>query len=124
LLVTNGTCQTGACVPIEVGGFVPKFLVPGQRPSGALHIGRVEGRTACLVIPAEQTLTIHGGSSTTKITWTTADVLHLTASDGTPLSLLGQSQEFVPARARGWSITLPASGDELPVPIAAAACTP
>ena len=124
LMVTNGTCQTGACVPVEIRGLVPKFMVPGQPPAGFLRIGRVEGKTACLLIPPEMTLTIRGGSDTTKIIWTTADELILTASDGTPWSLLGRSVEFVPAHAEGWSITLPGVGDELPPPNAATACTP
>jgi len=107
LLVTNASCSTGQCLPLEIRGFVPKFAVPGQPPAGFLVLGVVDGASACLTFPLTQTLTITGPSDVTKITWTTADPVSVTASNGGPLFIVGATGQFVPANASGWSVTFP-----------------
>lgn len=102
ILVTNATCSLGPCVPFQVGGFIPKFTVPGQPPSGFALLGTVDSASACLRFPAEVILTV--GTDTT--IWTTSDPIILTAAKSPP-EVLGQTPEFQPAAASAWTVTMP-----------------
>jgi len=104
VLVTNETCASGSCVPLEIHGFVPKSTVPGQPPWGFLLVGYVSGASACLTMPASHTLTIHGGGASYAIRWTVADPVYLTAKDSAGYTIRGYTEEFVPADAPGWNV--------------------
>ena len=122
LLVTNGTCATGECVPIDVRGLIPKFTVP-QPIGGLLLVGRVEGPSACLTFPREYTLKIISPTDTTIVTWTTGDAVILHAIRRDPFTPAGSTAGFVPASSDGWSVTFP-SGSEAPGLAETAACSP
>ncbi|MEJ2186563.1 MAG: hypothetical protein P8Z36_11560 [Gemmatimonadota bacterium] len=116
VMVTNATCDTGPCVPLAVGGWVPKYNVPGQPFAGFMALGNVDSASACLTIPSVGSLVVVGPGDTTVIRWTPQDGLFLTAGDARGTSdhgysawdaLLGKTQEFVPAAAPGWHVTFP-----------------
>jgi hypothetical protein len=116
VMVTNATCDTGPCVPLAVRGWIPKFDVPGQPPSGFMAVGTVDSASACLAIPASDSLTVIGPSDTMVIRWTPDDNVILTAGDArgttdhgyTPFEPpMSYTQEFVPAAAPGWHVTFP-----------------
>lgn len=115
-MITNATCDTGPCVPLAVRGWIPKFSVPGQPPSGFMAVGTVDSASACLTIPATDSLVVIGTSDTVVIRWTQDDDVILTAGDArgmtshgyTPFDWpMGMTQEFVPAAAPGWHVTFP-----------------
>jgi len=112
VLVVNATCQPGPCVSFELRAFIPKFAVPGQLPTGWLDIGQVNTASACLKLPAADTLTVIGHDSTgaavdtTRMVWTVQDPLTLIAATS-PMTALGTSAEFTPASSAGWSVTFP-----------------
>lgn len=116
VMVTNTTCDPGPCIPLAIRGFIPKFLVPGQAPSGAMAIGTVDSASACLTIPASDSLVVIGPSDTTVTRWTQDDDVILTAGDARGLTDHGYTpfeppmaytQEFVPAVAPGWHVAFP-----------------
>ncbi len=130
LLVRNATCATGPCVPLNIRAWIPKFVVPGQPPTGFLSVGTARGASTCLEIPFADTLRVYGVDSmghvvdSTLTIWTVYEPFGLTASVGSPFSPpLGVSTTFVPMSAPGWRITFPNSGS-LAEPTASPRCTP
>lgn len=119
VMVTNATCDPGPCVPLAVRGWIPKFTVPGQPPSGFMAVGKVDSASACLTIPSADSLTIIGSGDTTVIRWTPNDNVMLTAGDARGITdhgyslfdpPIGYTQEFVPASSPGWHVTFPGDG--------------
>ncbi|MGH7531351.1 MAG: hypothetical protein ACREMN_13275 [Gemmatimonadales bacterium] len=109
LLVTNATCATGACQPIDMRGLLPTLNVP-QPIGGLLDLGRVEDPTACLTIPPSYTLTVSSPTETTTMTWTVHDPVSLHAF-AVPFEPVGSTVEFVPASSAGWSVIFPSDGN-------------
>jgi hypothetical protein len=113
LLVTNATCEAGRCDALRVLGF------PGDQPNTpggmwSLDLGLITGSQACLTLPPSATFRVIGASpdgttTTTTYTWTTAKSLSLSAlpSGDSRLQAGPSTAAFVPARAGGWTITVP-----------------
>jgi len=123
ILVTNATCSPGPCASFDVRAWVPKFLVPGQPPSGALLLGSVEAESACLRVPSSVTLTVTGPEGTTRTTWTPDDPIYLTAVKSLT-SGFGTSGTFVPSNAAGWTVTFPGEAGVAQLAQAATPCSP
>ena len=108
LLVTNGTCDSGPCVPLGIHGETDVFNVPGDMTVG---IGHVDSASACLTFPASKTLYVidAGTNDTTATTWTPADTISLFAADERSVpwegGLLQITDRFVPATSTGWEVT-------------------
>jgi hypothetical protein len=154
LLVTNATCESGACRTLQIRAFVGAFIVP-QPPFGLEVVGEVHTATACLTFPASWTLSVAtvGSADTTFTTWTPSDpsgiylfvldsALFTTGDtaaqrdsssqalwpyDGALLGSVGETATFIPGRAAGWSVTFPStsqSGLAAPGLAVAAVCKP
>jgi len=131
LLVTNDTCLEGPCVPVSVRGRVPRYAVPGQPKVGFLRLGTVESRSACLVFPAVDSLTVSGPDHTTVLRWMPSDDVSLRAFDPRDVAtytiwsvpIIDTTSYFVPASARGWRVTFP-SGTGAAVLEATDPCVP
>lgn len=123
LLVTNTTCDSGPCVSFVVSGFVPKFTVPGQPPSGFLYVGIVDSASKCLRFPTSKTLYIIGPNDTTAITWTVTDPVSLTATKSGSALPFAETAEFVPDSSPGWSVDFQ-SVTGTGVLVRSQACTP
>jgi hypothetical protein len=134
LLVTNATCESGACRTLQIRAFVGAFVVP-QLPVGLEVVGEVHTATACLAFPASWTLSVAtvGSADTTFTIWTPNDPAGIylfavdsalfstggTAAqrdsssravwpyDGAWLGSVGSSATFIPGHAAGWSVTFP-----------------
>ncbi len=114
LLVVNGTCRTGRCEPLVILGFPSN---QPHTPGGfwSLDLGVVTGSSACLTLPPSAVFRVIGISDdgltadTTTYTWTTADPLSLAAEPAFSsfFPTAPTTSAFVPARAAGWSVTLP-----------------
>jgi len=111
LLVTNATCDGGACAPLEVGVWPSKFALPC--PVGGCHVllATVTSASACVPIPRSLSLkairedSLGYYDTTIVATWTPTEWLELTA-----WGLQGAAQldtSFVPASSSGWSLSLP-----------------
>jgi hypothetical protein len=111
VLVINTTCDPGPCIPLSIRGIIPKFAVPGQPPAGFLVVGTVDAASACLTIPASDSLVVNSPEGTTVTRWTQADPVSLTASNAMSMSVvefpIGETAEFTPASAPGWRVSLP-----------------
>jgi hypothetical protein len=115
LLVTNATCDPGPCDALSIRGYGSPFTFP-QPEGGTVMIGSVNAASACLTFPPS--VTAMG------LTWTPADAIEVTALDATVgYRYGGQTTEFTPASAPGWSVTFPTSGVTAAVP-GTKACTP
>lgn len=121
LLVVNTTCTARGCDALRVLGF-PATVQP-LTPGGlwSLDLGETTARETCLTIPASATfriigVTSAGTSDTTIKTWTTELPLALGPLQGAASRIMASptTEPFVPARARGWRISLP--GDATAVP--------
>ena len=121
LLIVNGTCTAAGCGIVHVLGF-PAANQPAT-PGGpwSLDLGTTDSREICLTIPASATFrvigqTSAGTSDTLTTTWTSALplALGLVPPGVSRLQASPTTSLFVPARARGWRITLP--GDSSPAP--------
>lgn len=125
LLVTNETCASGTCDSLEL------FLFPVAQPNtpgGLWHldVGEITGPQTCFTLPGNSQFLIigenaDGSSDTSTVSWSNAQGIRLgTWPPHTPsLQALPSTQIFVPARAAGWSISLPSSK----VATASKACT-
>jgi hypothetical protein len=123
MLVTNSSCTPGPCVPFDVRGFVPKFAVPGQPPSGFLLLGSVNSASVCLRIPSSVTLTVTEPEGTTITTWTPDDAIVLSAVRSLTTSL-GSTGAFTPSGAAGWAVTFPSEAGSAGLTAAASPCLP
>jgi hypothetical protein len=123
LLVTNATCNTGQCTPIEALGFPSN---QPHTPGGfwSIDLGLVTGASACLTLPPSGEFRVGNASTgaSTVYSWTVADSLALSAEPAPAdrLRAVPITGPFVPAGAAGWSIILP-SGTGLSK---SRACTP
>lgn len=126
VLVTNETCEAGACGSLEVLAF------PGRQPNTpgglwSIDLGTITTSQACFEIPPSSTFRIvgvndNGATDTTTITWTNDESLAL-GTYPPPVSRLDAAPTttaFVPANAAGWSVSLP-SGSLTAQP---SACSP
>jgi hypothetical protein len=117
LLITNGTCETGQCMPVQILGFPSN---QPHTPGGfwSVDLGLVSAATACLTLPPSATFRVIDASTgaTTTYTWTTAEGLSLGALQppASRIQATPSTGEFVPASARGWSVTLPAGSQVSP----------
>jgi hypothetical protein len=110
LLVTNTTCDTGPCTPLQILGF------PGiqpQTPAGlwSIDLGTVSGPSACFVLPPADTASVTdvGTGRTSYYVWTVEDALAL-GSEADPndrFRAQPSTQPFVPVDSRGWSAEFP-----------------
>jgi hypothetical protein len=114
LRITNGTCLGASCTPLQVLGFPSNQpLTPGGFWS--IDLGLLTGPSACLAFPPSATFRVIGVSNdgtqadTTTYTWTTATPLSLGAQSPSASRIMAapSTSAFVPARASGWSVTLP-----------------
>jgi hypothetical protein len=119
LLVTNTTCESGACTAFRVLAFPEN---QPNTPGGywSLDLGTISAASACLTIPASATFKITDASTgvTTTLTWTTAKNVSiglLTPSQSTIMAS-PSTGTFVPAKAAGWGVALP--GNATPTPAA------
>lgn len=115
VLVINAACQAGPCEPLNVRGWVPKYLVPGQRVLGGfLEVGVVESARACLAFPPSDSLIVVGPpgdglpDDTTVVRWSPADVVEIMVfPDGLFPPLGGITSAFAPSSEPGWRLTYP-----------------
>jgi hypothetical protein len=118
LLVTNATCNSRPCSSLLIGGFtsIPALALS----SGQLRLGLVKSASACLTFPQSAGV---GGA-----TWTVVDSIALVATNSLTLAAVGQTNNFVPQAAPGWSVTFSGTGSGGSVPISAVIpappCTP
>jgi hypothetical protein len=110
LLVTNVTCNTGPCVPLQILGFPDNQpLTPGGLWS--IDLGTVTGPSACLTLPAsrEFRVTNTGTGAVTTTSWTVADPLSLGSLTDPNERIRAQpsTHDFVPSSAAGWSVAFP-----------------
>ena len=112
VLITNTTCGTGTCTPLEIRGYLPKVTIPGQTLlAGVLPVGFSHSPSTCLKLPKSFNFVVYYPPDSTVFTWTTADSVLLTARDSggnksSPLPL-GWSPSFIPASAAGWQVNFP-----------------
>lgn len=110
LLVTNATCATGTCSPLEVRAFPEN---QPRTPGGpwSLEVGVVDGGSACLLLPAADTFRVTNGDTgeTTTFEWTSERALSLGVLEpgSSAFQAVPSTDMFVPASADGWSVTLP-----------------
>lgn len=110
LLITNATCESGACAPVVILGF------PSDQPHTpggywSVEIGVAAGPSACLSLPPSamfRVIDASTGAADTLI-WTIADPLALgvPGPGGSRILALPSTGTFVPADASGWRVTLP-----------------
>ena len=126
LLVTNGSCETGQCAPLQILGFPSnQALTPGGFWS--IDLGIVTTPWACLTFPPAATFRVIGVSNdgskadTTTFTWTTASPLSLGAQSPSASRIMAQPSTgaFVPASGPGWSATLPGGSRVFPTQVCA-----
>ncbi len=133
VLVTNATCGAGHCETLNIRAFVSKFAVPGQPPHGAEVLGEAPPGQTCLTFPPSWSLRITGADNTgragtTTITWTPEDTFPISliavnhGDDGFAGSV-GDTRDFVPGAAPGWSVSFP-SGPGSARLASGAVCTP
>jgi hypothetical protein len=117
LLVTNATCDSGTCSPIEVRGF------PSDQPNTpggpwSLKLGTVSTASACLTLPSADTARVTNADTgeTTTYVWTIDDLLALgTLEPGESwFQAKASTSEFVPGNAAGWAIALPGATTATP----------
>jgi hypothetical protein len=117
LLITNGTCETGQCAPLQILGFPSN---QPHTPGGfwSVDLGLISAASACLTLPPSATFRVTDASTgaTTIYTWTTADGLSLGAlqPSASRIQATPSTGSFVPASAPGWSVTLPAGSQVSP----------
>jgi hypothetical protein len=127
LLITNGTCETGQCAPLQILGFPSNQpLSPGGFWS--IDLGLITAPSVCLTFPPSATFRVTGVSNdgtkadTTTHTWTTAISLSLGAQSPSASRIMAapSTSAFVPATSSGWSVTMPGGSHVSPTQT----CTP
>jgi hypothetical protein len=110
LLVTNTTCNTGPCTPLQILGF------PSNNPSTpgglwSIALGTVLGPSACFVLPPADTASVTdvGTGRTTYYVWTVESALELGSLSNPSGRFQAQPSTgpFVPVDSRGWSAEFP-----------------
>ena len=120
LLVTNATCTSGTCDPLEVLAFPSdQPLTPGGYWS--LDLGLITTPQACFTIPTSAKFLIvavnpDSSRDTTTITWTSVIPVSLGAipPSGNRIVARPSTSDFVPSSSPGWSITLPSGSGASP----------
>ena len=154
VLVTNATCEAGRCMTLEVRAFVWKFTIPqlpfgferlGEVPPGKTCFTFPSSWTLRVIGPDST-----GRVDTLIITWTPADTIpiylialdsvlfhgggdsaQLDSSkqgvwpyDGLAAGSVGETPNFAPGEAAGWSVTFPGAPRWSAGLIAGEACKP
>ncbi len=118
LLIVNTSCLDGACLPLKLRMSPPGVYWPSP-VGGAVAVGNVCGRSACLRYPAVDTLWV----GTTPIIWTAQEPVVLSAYGWSGRLRLGITTQFSPGASSGWRITLPNDGEPA-TPVPAPPCNP
>jgi hypothetical protein len=137
VLVSNATCQAGHCDSIDVRLY-PEHQVITPAGFWSVSLGLVTGAQACLMVPMSTIQRVVGSVTevhtnpdgtttygpndhpdTTMVTWTPS--LPAALGETTPVSYFEDrnpgTDEFTPANAPGWRVTLPGGQ-----PVAGARC--
>jgi hypothetical protein len=132
--VVNAMCDAGHCATLEIRAFVWKFKVP-QPPHGREMLADIPPGETCITFPRSWSLTIIGPDTTgrmdtTTTTWTPADPIYLVAADSAVFysgrsnlpwdsskgpspydglfpGTVGETPNFTPGDAGGWTVTFP-----------------
>ena len=113
LLVTNESCQSGQCDPLEVLAFPS---VQPNTPGGfwSLDLGTISTAQKCFTLPPTAQFKVigqhsDGGADTVTYTWTNASGLSLGAlpQGQSRIQAKPTTSAFVPATASGWRIDVP-----------------
>ena len=113
LLVTNATCASGSCDPLDVLAFPSNQpLTPGGYWS--LDLGLITTPQACFTIPTSAKFLIvavnpDSSRDTTTITWTSSIPVSLGAipPSGNRIMAGPSTSAFVPSSSPGWTVTFP-----------------
>ena len=122
LHVTNATCNTGPCTHLQILAYDQS--IQNNPPPGGWYfaLGQVDSASACLTMPPSGTFIMSGKPIAT---FTTADAFTLSARDSASLTFQGETAEFVPQDAPGWSVTFDTAPVRPSGPMAiTTACTP
>jgi hypothetical protein len=121
LLITNGTCETGQCAPLQILGFPSN---QPHTPGGfwSIDLGLITAPSVCLTFPPSATFRVIGVSNdgttadTTTYTWTTAISLSLGVQSPSASRIMAapSTNAFVPASNAGWSVTMPSGSHVSP----------
>ena len=116
LHITNQTCQTGQCMPLQIVGFPSNSPGTLGKP-WTINLGVVTAAEGCLVLPPVATFSVsRAGSGTDTFEWTAQSPLSIgtqvVGESGAPAA--PHTFAFVPSQQPGWSVTLP--GGELVSP--------
>jgi len=111
LLVTNETCDGGACAPLEVRVWPSKFALPCPVGGCGVLLATVTSASACVPFPRSLNLMAISQDSrghydtTITATWTPTESLELMVWGPQGEAQLDTS--FVPASSSGWSVSVP-----------------
>ena len=143
--ITNNMCDAGTCGTLEIRAFIWEFKNIPQPPYGLRVLAEIPPGTSCVSFPSAWVLQVIGQDSagradTTVDTWTPSDSLpiYLIAVDsaafhrgsgpgpsggpydGFAPGSVGETANFRPDTAQGWSASFPGNGGSL---TSAGACT-
>ena len=113
LLVTNESCQSGQCDPLEVLAF-PSVQPNTPGAFWSLDLGTITTAQKCFTLPPTAQFKVigqhsDGGADTVTYTWTNASGLSLGAlpQGQSRIQAKPTTSAFVPATASGWRIDVP-----------------
>lgn len=130
LLVTNASCDSGPCVPFDVGVVPGNFSYMSCPELGCyVSLATVDSRSLCIRLPDTLSETVLRWDTqghvidSTHITWTPDVPAGLVA---TPLTFDRQMHggAFIPANSPGWSISIPGAWEWAGPPLASRPCRP
>lgn len=98
--------------PLQIGA-APNFSPPIPQPvAGTVILGTAETGSTCLAIPDSVVLTggSFGGPQHIVSTWTGALSMQLTYFDPAASNGVGNTGDFIPDSANGWTLSVPTPG--------------
>jgi hypothetical protein len=113
ILLTNGTCSSGTCTPLEIRAFPSN---QPKTPGGywSIKLGTVPQEHACLTLHRADTFRVIADRAdappdTTYFIWKVGDAISLGMLEPGAWTFLAipQTEPFVPKGGSGWSVTLP-----------------
>jgi hypothetical protein len=113
ILLTNGTCSSGTCTPLEIRAFPSN---QPRTPGGywSIELGTVSQEYACLKLHRADTFRVIGQRvnarpDTTYFIWKVGDTISLGMLEPGASALLArpETEPFVPKGGSGWSVILP-----------------